>query len=206
MRIYKAIADIMRDVEPVSKSRKNVQQGYSFRGIDDVYQALQAIMAKHGVFTVSKIIGDRTEDRTTAKGSALIYRIIHIKWKFYAEDGSAVESETIGEGQDSGDKATNKAMSVAHKYALLQVFCIPTEDPKDPENDSHELKPGKQTAPSSEWQNAVRAFAALSKKPDDMVAYLREVFGAKAPAKPADVTKEHIDALHTWYEELKRGN
>lgn len=137
--IYEKISAIMAEVEPIAKERFNEQQKYKFRGIDDVYQALQGIMAKHKVFTVPTILEDRTEEKTSRSGTLLIYRIIKIKYTFFAEDGSFVDAIVIGEGMDSGDKATNKAMSVAHKYALLQVFCIPTEDAKDPENDSHDL-------------------------------------------------------------------
>ncbi len=138
--IYAAMSTVMAKVDPIAKSRKNTGQGYSFRGIDDIYQALQAILAGEGIFTTSEIMSERTEDRQTAKGSALIYRVLHIRWRFYAPDGSFVTHDTIGEGMDSGDKAANKAMSAAHKYAFLTVFCIPTEEPKDSENDSHELK------------------------------------------------------------------
>ena len=55
-------------------------------------------------------------------------KLSKIKYIFYAEDGTSVEAITIGEGMDSGDKATNKSMAIAMKYALFQVFCIPTEE------------------------------------------------------------------------------
>lgn len=141
LTIFGRIPLIMAEVEPIAKSRSNEQQRYKFRGIDDVYQALQAIMAKHGVFTVPKVLHERSEERQSKAGSALIYRILTIEYTFYAADGSSFAAVVIGEGQDSGDKASNKAMSVAHKYALLQVFCIPTDEPKDPEHDSHDLAP-----------------------------------------------------------------
>jgi hypothetical protein len=147
MQIFKAITDAMQDIGPITKAKRNQAQGYNFRGIDDVYNELQPILAKHGIFTTSEIMSEKTEDRTTSKGSALIYRILRIKWRFNAADGSSVCTETIGEGMDSGDKASNKAMSVAHKYALMQVFAIPTEDAKDPEHDSHDVKPKAQPAP-----------------------------------------------------------
>lgn len=129
----------MADVEPIAKDRQG--HGYKFRGIDDAYVALQAIMAKHGVFTAPEVLEERSEERTSKSGAATIYRILKIKYRFYAADGSCVETIVIGEAMDHGDKASNKAMSVAHKYALLQVFCIPTADPKDPENDDHAIKP-----------------------------------------------------------------
>lgn len=138
------MAKIMAEVEPIAKGRQNQSQGYKFRGVDDVYLALQGLMAKYGVLCLPTVLEDRTEDRTTAKGSALIYRILKIRYDFYAADGSNVSCVVIGEGMDSGDKASNKAMSVAHKYCLLQAFMIPTEDPKDPENESQDLKPKNQ--------------------------------------------------------------
>lgn len=137
--IYKQMALIMADIAPIAKSKTNASQGYKFRGIDEIYQGVQQVMAKHSVVSVPEVIEDRTEDRTTKSGSALIYRILKIRYTFYAEDGSSVPCVVIGEGMDSGDKASNKAMSVAEKYSLIQVFKIPTAEPKDPENDSHDL-------------------------------------------------------------------
>lgn len=136
--IHQQMVRIMAEVAPIAKARRNAAQGYSFRGIDDVYQALQAIMAKHGVYSLPTVLEERTEDRQTKGGGALIYRVLKIRYDFYATDGSFVEATVIGEGMDSGDKASNKAMSVADKYCLLQAFKIPTEEPKDPENDSPE--------------------------------------------------------------------
>ena len=152
MNIYAAMVEIMRDVGAIAKDRKNATQGYTFQGIDDVYSALHDIMAKHGVFTLPEVISDRSEERATKSGGVLIYRILTIRYTFMALDGSIVQATVIGEGMDSGDKASNKAMSVAHKYALLQAFCIPTEELKDPENESHEVVAKVQTQENpSEW-------------------------------------------------------
>lgn len=139
MKIFAAITNVMKEVGHIGKDRKNSQQGYNFRGVDDAYAALQLVMAKHGVFTAPEVLEERSEERTTPKGTVLIYRVLKIKFRFYADDGSYFDVATVGEGMDAGDKASNKAMSVAHKYALLQVFMIPTTEAKDPENDSHEV-------------------------------------------------------------------
>lgn len=139
--IYGKIAAVMRDIEAVGKDKRNPQQGYQFRGIDDVYNEVHSHLARHGVFTVPRVVSERSEERTTPKGSVLIYRILTIEFDFFAEDGSSVTVVVIGEGMDSGDKASNKAMSVAHKYALIQVFAIPTREDKDPEMESPEATP-----------------------------------------------------------------
>jgi hypothetical protein len=138
-KIHKAIADIMSEVGAIKKDRTNTGQGYKFRGIDDVYLAVHDLFVKHGVFSVPTVQEERTEERQTKGGSALIYRVLRVKYEFFARDGSSIVATVIGEGMDSGDKASNKAMSVAHKYAILQLLAIPTEDTVDPETDSHEV-------------------------------------------------------------------
>jgi hypothetical protein len=132
------MAEVMRDVDAIGKNQKNAQQGFKFRGIDDVYNAVHPILAKHGVFTVPTVLAERTEERQTRNGGNLIYRILTLKYTFFAADGSSVEAVVIGEGMDSGDKAANKGMAIAHKYALLQTLCIPTEDMIDPDSEGQE--------------------------------------------------------------------
>ncbi len=137
--IYGKILAIMADIPVIGKKRKNVSQGYSFRGIDDVYNELHDIFVKHKVFTVPTVLDTHHEERQSRSGGTLIYRIYTIKYTFYAEDGSSIDAIVIGEGMDSGDKAGNKALSVAHKYALLQILLVPTDEPKDPEEESHQI-------------------------------------------------------------------
>lgn len=136
MNIYESITKIMEEVPAIGKNQINAQQKFKFRGIDDVMNALQPLLAKNKVFIVPEILEQTREERTTSKGGNLVYSICKIKYKFYAEDGSSIEAVTIGEGMDSGDKATNKAMAIAMKYALFQVFCIPTEEMKDPDGET----------------------------------------------------------------------
>ena len=138
MNIYESITKIMEEVPAIGKNKVNSQQGFKFRGIDDVMNALQPLLAKNKVFIVPEILEQTREERQTQRGGTLIYSICRIKYKFYAEDGTFIEATTIGEGMDSGDKATNKAMAIAMKYALFQVFCIPTEEMKDPDAETPE--------------------------------------------------------------------
>ena len=139
--IYKAINEVMKEIGAVGKNQKNEQQKFMYRGIDAVMNAINPALINHGVFIVPEVLEQKREERTTKTGSVLIYSICKIKFTFYAEDGSSVEAITIGEGMDSGDKATNKAMAIAFKYACFQVFCIPTEEMQDPDAECHEVKP-----------------------------------------------------------------
>lgn len=136
--IYGAILGVIKDVGAIGKNSKNAQQGFMYRGIDAVMNALQPALVQHGIFVVPEVLEQKREERVTGKGGNLIYSVIKMKYSFIAADGSRVCATVIGEGMDSGDKASNKAMSVAFKYACFQVFCIPTEEMKDPDADSHE--------------------------------------------------------------------
>lgn len=146
--IYKAINEVMKEIGAVGKNQKNSQQGFMYRGIDAVMNAINPALTNHGVFVVPEVLEQTREERTTSKGNLLIYSICKIKFSFFAEDGSHIEAITIGEGMDSGDKATNKAMSIAFKYACFQVFCIPTEEMVDPDAECHEVKPKKEAEKS----------------------------------------------------------
>lgn len=139
-KIYSAISAIMADVGAVAKSSRNQQQGFMYRGIDAVMNALHPAMAGHHVFCTPEILEQTREDRQTNKGTNLIYSICKIRYTFYADDGSNVSVIVVGEGMDSGDKATNKAMAIAFKYACFQLFCIPTEEMMDPDAETHEVK------------------------------------------------------------------
>lgn len=137
--VYQKISEVMSAVDAVGKDRKNTLQNYSFRGIDDMYNALNVHLSKAKIFFTSDIISKEREERQTKAGGNLIYTILTIKWTIFAEDGSFVNTTTVGEAMDSGDKSANKAMSAAYKYALMQVFCIPTSDTKDTEAETHEV-------------------------------------------------------------------
>lgn len=141
MNICTAINEVMAEIGAIGKTSRNATQGFMYRGVDAVMNALQPAMVKHGIFVVPEVLEQTREERTNAKGTTLLYSILKIKYTFFAGDGSNVSCVVIGEGMDTGDKASNKAMSVAFKYACFQVFCIPTEEMKDPDAECHEVKP-----------------------------------------------------------------
>lgn len=138
MNIFEAITGIIGEAAYVGKDSKNQQQGFKYRGIDAVMNTFNPLLAKYKVFVAPEVLSTQREERQTTRGGNLIYSLLTIKFRFYAEDGTHIEVVTVGEGMDSGDKSCNKAMSVAFKYALFQVFCIPTEEMVDPDAESFE--------------------------------------------------------------------
>lgn len=136
MNIYESITNIMQESIAIGKEKLNKQQGFKYRGIDDVMNTFYPLLSKHKVFIVPEVLGQQREERTTAKGGNLIYSIMKIKYTFYAEDGTSVSAVVVGEGMDSADKSSNKAMAVGMKYAMFQVFCIPTEEMPDSDGET----------------------------------------------------------------------
>jgi hypothetical protein len=149
-QIYGLMANVLSEVGAVGKTRSNQQQGYKFRGIDDVYEAVHPLFAKHGIFTIPRILAKETTERTTTTGTILRFVEVSMAYDFFAPDGSHVTAEVIGEAMDSGDKASNKAMSAAQKYALIQTLCIPTGNTPDADSVTHDdLTPDAKTISKS---------------------------------------------------------
>ncbi len=190
--IYECINAVMRDVGAVGKDSVNPQQKYKYRGIDAVMNALNPAMVKHGLFVLPDVLEQKREERATSKGGVLIYSIVKVNYRFYAPDGSYAEATVIGEGMDSGDKATNKAMSAAFKYALFQVFCIPTEEMKDSETDSPEPTQKRITK-----KEATILSAVLS---EEQLKSWMQHYGRKAPT---EFTVEEYANINEWMRQVQ---
>jgi hypothetical protein len=143
MSVYKAINQVQSELAKVgiSKDRTNTQgASYKFRGIDDVYNAVSPLLAKHGLCILPRMVARTCEERQSNAGKALFYVTVEAEFDFVSsEDGSKHTVRTFGEAMDSGDKATNKAMSAAYKYAAFQAFAIPTEGDNDADAHTHEV-------------------------------------------------------------------
>lgn len=116
----------------ISKGRNNAQQGYKFRGIDEVYNALSSVLAENKLCVLPRVIAHEHIERLSKSGAALNYAILEVEFDLVsAVDGSQHAIRTVGEAMDSADKSSNKAMSAAMKYAMLVAFQIPTEGDND---------------------------------------------------------------------------
>lgn len=175
-KVYAAIAAVTADMakEGIAKGRRNSQQGYQFRGIDDVYNALSPVLAKHKLCILPRVTERRVQERETQRGGVIFYVTVRVEFDFVsAEDGSVHTVCTYGEAMDSGDKATNKAMSAAYKYAAFQTFCIPTEGDNDADATTPEVS-RKAEKPTVETESPVEA-ASAEELPEDYFALLDEL-------------------------------
>lgn len=174
MKVYQCINAVQQELSiiGIGKDQKNTQQGFKFRGIDDVLNALSPLLSKYGLCILPNVLSREVTERVTAKGSTLFYVAVKVEYVFVsAEDGSKHVTTVYGEAMDSGDKATNKALSAAYKYACIQAFCIPTEGDNDADATTHEyiepiLKPNKGTM--------VVASTAQLKPLDQLIALIQQ--------------------------------
>lgn len=156
--IYKKMSDVMKEIGFIGKNQKNQAQGFKFRGIDDFVNALYPALTKHGVFMTPRATSYTQDLKDVLRGSGKPgvdkHVSIMMEYDFFAEDGSKV---TVGpvpaEGLDSGDKATNKALSAALKYALIQTFSVPTQDMAEGDLETPEI--GVSAKTSTQGNNSI---------------------------------------------------
>ncbi len=188
MNVYKCINAVMAELAKhgIAKDRRNTQgSGYNFRGVDDVYNALAPLLSKHGLVILPRMLSRHCDERLSSKGGNLFYVTVEAEFDFVcAEDCSKHTVKTFGEAMDSGDKATNKAMSAAFKYAAFQAFCIPTEGDNDADAHTHEVAHGmtsqqidhfinimEMAANAEQLKQAFDAAIKAAKQANDKVAY-----------------------------------
>lgn len=193
MNIFESINKVMEQIGVIGKTSKNQSQGFMYRGIDAVMNNLQPALIANKVFVVPEVLEQTREERTNSKGNTLLYSIIKVKYTFFAEDGSSVSATVIGEGMDSGDKATNKAMSIAFKYACFQVFCIPTEEMVDPDAECHEVA-AKTISPAHA--------KALAKEAEDNGLTIEDVCAAYKVNSALDLTMEQMAQIRRNWKKL----
>ena len=116
---------VMREVGAIGKDSKNESQNFRYRGAEAVYNRVQPLFAKHGIFSVPTVLETTRENGTTSKGTSMHWTILKVQYEFFADDGSSVKVVVSGEGMDSGDKSCAKAMTISHRYAICQLLNIP---------------------------------------------------------------------------------
>ena len=172
---------VMNEVQGLAKKDKNQAQGFSFRGIDSVMNAVGPALRKAGGFVVPKVQSVRHETLTTAKGSQMNAAYVEVEFSVYGSDGEPVSGIVAAEAFDSGDKATAKAMSVAMRTFLLQLLCLPTDEP-DPDSFSYEA-----SKPSRDWVSEADSLALTY----DLEG-LRKLYKAAQAAKASPAILEKV--------------
>lgn len=215
MKVYAAIAAVMLRLSKtgIGKDQKNQAQGFKFRGIDDVYNALAPLLAECGLVVLPRVIDIERTDRASKSGGVLFHVVLKVEFDFVcAEDGSKhTVGPIFGEAMDSGDKAISKAMSIAYKYAAFQAFCIPTEGDNDPDATVHDVAPAYSPEQLDESVELMRKAIQLDADADavalavmdahDRLNATPELYGAAADA----MAKRMKNFKSAWRENVRRG-
>ena len=188
MNVYQAINAVQKALTKtgIAKDRTAQQRAtFKFRGMDDVYNALAPLLAANGLCILPRMLSRKCDERQSTAGKALFYVTVEAEFDFVsAEDGSKHIVKTFGEAMDSGDKATNKAMSAAYKYACLQAFSIPTEGDNDADATAHEVVPMPESV---------------------IVDYKQAMFDAKDVESPARRVRQGMAAANAIGDTAARG-
>jgi len=122
----------------VGKDSQNTSQNYSFRGIDDVMAAVHSAFAQVGIVMTPTIENMEWSTVQTKNGTNMNRVVMTVRFDFHCDGGGLLHATTVGEAHDTADKAANKAMSAALKYALVQTLMIPTKQLLDEADFDHE--------------------------------------------------------------------
>jgi len=174
--IVKALALVMNDVQAVGKKDRNNSQGFNFRGIDAVMNAVGPVLRQHGVVVVPELISiDYSTVEIGSKRTPMGHARVVVGYHFYGPEGDSITSTVAAEAMDVGDKATAKAMSVAFRTCLLQALCLPTDEP-DPDAVSYERSQG---SPDDEKADAWAEQLRAAESDDDLNAVVAELRSAR---------------------------
>lgn len=211
--VYVAINEVTAALsrDGITKARANTQQGYNFRGIDDVYNALSGPLSTAKLLMLPRVLARSVAERETKSGGRLCYVVLDVEFDFVsAVDGSKHTIRTMGEAMDSADKATNKAMSAAMKYACLMAFQIPTEGDNDADASHHEL--ASKLHESIDWTKwrtkhaeSLHSAASLPDLREEWAAVFTDAEKVRAPKEHLDWLTREKDAAKTLLEKPKNG-
>jgi ERF superfamily len=137
------ILSVMQEVQGLAKRDKNTHQNFNFRGIDAVMNVTGPALRRAGGYIVPTVVDKSAE---IMNGKLNLVRLT-VSFSVYGSEGDPITGTVAAEAFDSGDKATAKAMSVAYRTFLLQLLCLPTDEP-DPDSYSYNIEDHAKAAPT----------------------------------------------------------
>lgn len=155
--VFEAVQAVMSEIKAVGKDGRNTFDGYNFRGIDGVLNAVGPALREHKVIAVPIVDHAEYGQTTTGKGAVMTTVRIKMTVRWYGPAADHFDTVVWGEAFDRGDKATAKAHSVAFRTALLQTLALPTQEP-DPDEHSYE-QGNRPTTPQRTREQYVKDFS-----------------------------------------------
>ena len=140
-KIHAAMVAIMKEIDPVGKSATNKHQGYDYRPVDEFMNVANVAMSNHKVTVRPIQVEDKLDDLAQVKNYKGEIKYKHrisvvVTYMFQHEDGSFILAQSRGFGEDSSDKASNKALAASFKYLLMQSLLVPTRELDDGDSET----------------------------------------------------------------------
>lgn len=196
--VHEALAAVMGDVQAVRKADRNSQQGYAFRGIDAVVNAVGPVLRKHGVIITPTNVEAHYRDVTTSTGKPSRECTVLVQYRIYGPAGDFIDAMAPGESMDFGDKGAPKAMSVAMRIVLLQALCIPTDEP-DPDAQSYERAPhGEESQEPSEADKVRQQIGNMCRAKKYDTARVEAHFTERMKVAPARASFAQLVEYRDW--------
>ena len=147
LNIFERLSLITAEIGVVEKNLKvQVNKNSSYKAVSEraVLDAVKPIEQKYRVYSypASRQIVDRdiltkeSEYQGTVTRTNTLFMRVETVYRFVNIDKPEefIETTVYGDGLDTGDKATGKAMTYADKYALMKAYKLSTGD--DPDKDA----------------------------------------------------------------------
>ncbi len=183
-----ALTKAQAQIKSVSKDAFNPHFGSKYADLSSVLEAIKEPFAANGLCL--------TQHPTSRNGEVVVTSILlHISGQFLESDLPMIPDKKTPQGFGS-------AITYARRYAAMAIAGLAPDDDDGNAASAPKEKPAQKrdvAAPQkiqTEWQNAVKAFAALGKKETDLIMYLKK---NKEAVDQAD-----FERLGTWYDELQR--
>lgn len=217
-KVYAAISAVSAALAAngIPKAQQNKQQGFKFRGIDDLYAALAPELSKNRLVIIPRYTTRAVTEQESRSGGKLFHVCVEGEFDLVcAADGSKHTARAFGESMDAGDKGTGKAISMAFKSLCFQLFCIPCEGlDNDPDASTYRVasttatqappsrpmgqappKPSRMTADEAEEAERTidEAFADRGISPDKARSIKIGLLQARKFSGVADASREFVD-------------
>lgn len=183
------LVKVMNEVTGVGKNNVNEQQGFKFRGIDAVVNAVGPALRKHGGFIIPALNTIEYDTAATRNGGTMNIARVQVEYRIFGSEGEPIAGVVAAEAFDSGDKATAKAMSVAYRTFILQALCLPTDEP-DPDSFSYEAAPTIKKS-VADWKKEIEALTTV----DEARALWKSAAGVKAAKSVTDAIEAKVAEL-----------
>jgi hypothetical protein len=211
MNTLQAIAEVQADLAKIGidKTSRNEFHKFNFRGIDAVQQTLSPLLAKHGLVIMPTVLERIVTEQQTQKGGSQTNVAVRVEYVFRCDEETDSTSRTAlacqvwGEATDTGDKATSKALSMAYKYMVFQVFCPPLSGADDADEGSPEPAARSGQAPKEipgRFESADEAMTCLA----ECRSRYRIQFWGEA-VKASGFRSDELDRLRTAASEAQKG-